>query len=174
MPAWQKSSSSSGDPSSDCIELAWGPSGSILCRESDTPDTVLTTAPIAWAALIRSTRIASFGPAEEAVIQAIADGILDRTGPTRSRTAAQTALIRTAPASPEGHVLSRALQELRIVREKPDARSPHPPAGADPGSPPDRPRPVGTVPAGRDGAAEGRGAHPRGTDGLTRPAPPVP
>ncbi|WP_432053087.1 DUF397 domain-containing protein [Streptomyces xiamenensis] len=49
-PTWQRSSYSSGDPSSDCIEVAHGPSGSRYLRESDDPGTVLVTTPARWAA----------------------------------------------------------------------------------------------------------------------------
>ncbi|WP_327355409.1 DUF397 domain-containing protein [Streptomyces sp. NBC_01304] len=51
---WQKSSFSSGDVNSDCVELATAQDGHILCRESDTPQAVLRTAPTAWAALIQA------------------------------------------------------------------------------------------------------------------------
>ncbi|WP_329145346.1 DUF397 domain-containing protein [Streptomyces niveus] len=39
---WQKSSFSGGDDNQDCIELAEA-DGQILLRESDAPDTVVTT-----------------------------------------------------------------------------------------------------------------------------------
>ncbi|GAA2065106.1 hypothetical protein GCM10009757_51390 [Streptomyces cheonanensis] len=50
---WQKSSYSSGDPSSDCLEVAHGPAGHLRFRESEDPGTVLLTTPARWAALLR-------------------------------------------------------------------------------------------------------------------------
>ncbi|MET8687388.1 DUF397 domain-containing protein [Streptomyces sp. NPDC004732] len=41
MPQWQKSSYSNGTDGADCLELARQP-GSLLLRESDEPDRVLT------------------------------------------------------------------------------------------------------------------------------------
>ncbi|MCA6091495.1 DUF397 domain-containing protein [Streptomyces sp. SCA3-4] len=42
-PKWQKSSYS--EAASSCLYLAAGTTGAIHLRESDTPDTVLTTTP---------------------------------------------------------------------------------------------------------------------------------
>ncbi|MFB7900320.1 DUF397 domain-containing protein [Streptomyces xiamenensis] len=53
-PTWQKSSYSSGDPSSDCLEVARGPANGLHFRESDDPGTVLVTTPARWAALLRA------------------------------------------------------------------------------------------------------------------------
>ncbi|MFE0132721.1 type II toxin-antitoxin system Phd/YefM family antitoxin [Streptomyces sp. NPDC059037] len=58
-------------------------------------------------------RILPPDPAEEAINHAVAEGIIDRADLARARTAAQTAKVRRAPASPEGDAASRALQELR-------------------------------------------------------------
>ncbi|MEV0370987.1 DUF397 domain-containing protein [Streptomyces sp. NPDC050636] len=40
MPSWQKSSYSSGNGSSNCVEVATGPDGVIHFRESDRPTDV--------------------------------------------------------------------------------------------------------------------------------------
>ncbi|MGI5376968.1 DUF397 domain-containing protein [Streptomyces sp. CA-251387] len=53
-PVWQKSSFS-GDAEADCVELA-SLQGSFLLRESDEPDTMITTTPTGLAALIRHLR----------------------------------------------------------------------------------------------------------------------
>lgn len=58
-------------------------------------------------------RILPPDPAEEAINQAVADGVIERADLARARTAAQTAKVRREPASPAGDVSSRALQELR-------------------------------------------------------------
>jgi len=58
-------------------------------------------------------RILPPDPAEEAINQAVEDGVIDRTDLARARTAAQTARIRRAPSSPDGDAASQALQELR-------------------------------------------------------------
>ncbi|MFE9763200.1 type II toxin-antitoxin system Phd/YefM family antitoxin [Streptomyces sp. NPDC005808] len=58
-------------------------------------------------------RILPPDPVEEAINQAVEDGVIDRADLTRARTAAQTAKIRRAPASPDGDVASQSLQELR-------------------------------------------------------------
>ncbi|MFE9649076.1 DUF397 domain-containing protein [Streptomyces sp. NPDC006365] len=49
---WQKSSFS-GDQA-NCLYVAATPTGTVHLRESDTPDTVLTTTPTTLAALIRT------------------------------------------------------------------------------------------------------------------------
>ncbi|GAA2624897.1 DUF397 domain-containing protein [Streptomyces vastus] len=49
---WQKSSFS-GDQA-NCLYVAATPTGTVHLRESDTPDTILTTTPTALAALIRT------------------------------------------------------------------------------------------------------------------------
>ncbi|MGW7295819.1 DUF397 domain-containing protein [Streptomyces xiamenensis] len=51
---WQKSTYSSGNPNSDCLEAARGPEGRLYLRESDDPDTVLVTTPARWSALLRA------------------------------------------------------------------------------------------------------------------------
>ncbi|MFI9464734.1 DUF397 domain-containing protein [Streptomyces xiamenensis] len=51
---WQKSTYSSGNPNSDCLEAARSPEGHLYLRESDDPDTVLVTTPARWAALLRA------------------------------------------------------------------------------------------------------------------------
>ncbi|MFC5800748.1 type II toxin-antitoxin system Phd/YefM family antitoxin [Streptomyces formicae] len=58
-------------------------------------------------------RIIPPDPVEEALNQAFTEGILDPAALTRARTATQTSRIPREPASPEGDVGSRALQELR-------------------------------------------------------------
>ena len=40
-PRWQKSSFSSSTPNGDCLELAAGPGGTVLLRESARPAAVL-------------------------------------------------------------------------------------------------------------------------------------
>ncbi|MGY0062402.1 DUF397 domain-containing protein [Streptomyces sp. LZ34] len=45
MPSWRKSSFSSGQISSDCLEVAASPHNRILLRESDDPTAVITTTP---------------------------------------------------------------------------------------------------------------------------------
>ncbi|MEX2983729.1 DUF397 domain-containing protein [Streptomyces sp. C36] len=50
LALWQKSTFSS-ETQGDCLELA-KPPGRILLRESDTPDTVITTSPAALRALL--------------------------------------------------------------------------------------------------------------------------
>lgn len=49
---WQKSSFSSGDPNSDCVEMAGTPDGGIRLRESEDPDTVLAGIPETYRALL--------------------------------------------------------------------------------------------------------------------------
>lgn len=51
-PSWQKSSFSSSDGTTNCIELAVTPAA-LLLRESDEPATVLITSPHRLAALLR-------------------------------------------------------------------------------------------------------------------------
>lgn len=58
-------------------------------------------------------RIIPPDPAEEALNQAIADGLIDPADLARARTAAQTVAIPAEPTSPAGDVASQALQELR-------------------------------------------------------------
>jgi hypothetical protein len=53
---WQKSSYSSGDPSSDCIEVAADSGGGVYVRESEDPSTALTTSPTRLAALLCALR----------------------------------------------------------------------------------------------------------------------
>ncbi|MEU6676963.1 DUF397 domain-containing protein [Streptomyces sp. NPDC046925] len=50
---WQKSSFSGG-PEGECLYIATAPDGTIRLRESDAPDTVLSTAPGPLAALLKS------------------------------------------------------------------------------------------------------------------------
>lgn len=52
--AWRKSSYSSGNPDSNCLEAMRTPEGDLRFRESDDPDTVLVTTPARWAALLRA------------------------------------------------------------------------------------------------------------------------
>jgi hypothetical protein len=49
---WQKSSFSGG-PEGNCVNVATAPDGTIRLRESDTPRTVITTAPEGLSALLR-------------------------------------------------------------------------------------------------------------------------
>ncbi|MER6959437.1 DUF397 domain-containing protein [Streptomyces sp. NPDC000618] len=51
---WQKSSYS-GD-SSNCVNIAASPTGTLHLRESDEPETVLTTTPARLQALIRGLK----------------------------------------------------------------------------------------------------------------------
>ncbi|GAA1931263.1 hypothetical protein GCM10009716_43130 [Streptomyces sodiiphilus] len=53
---WQKSSFSSSDPNQTCLEAATDPSGRLYFRESEDPETVLTTTPARLAALLHSLR----------------------------------------------------------------------------------------------------------------------
>ncbi|GAA1911682.1 hypothetical protein GCM10009716_22050 [Streptomyces sodiiphilus] len=57
-PHWQKSSFSGSDGSDNCLEAARGPAGSggLLLRESDRPETVLTTTPARLHALLDAAR----------------------------------------------------------------------------------------------------------------------
>ncbi|MFJ6833294.1 DUF397 domain-containing protein [Streptomyces sp. NPDC091209] len=52
--AWQKSSFS--PDGSDCVYVATTPTGTILLRESDAPETVLATGPRQLGALIAALR----------------------------------------------------------------------------------------------------------------------
>ncbi|MEV0261008.1 DUF397 domain-containing protein [Streptomyces sp. NPDC050617] len=58
--AWQKSSFSGADNNQNCVELAEC-SGVIKVRESDTPDTVLSTTPEKLRGLILSVKADAFG-----------------------------------------------------------------------------------------------------------------
>ncbi|MFF6997551.1 type II toxin-antitoxin system Phd/YefM family antitoxin [Streptomyces sp. NPDC008313] len=58
-------------------------------------------------------RIVPPDPAEEAINQAVADGLIDLTELSRARTAAQTARIKTTPPAPGESSPSQALAELR-------------------------------------------------------------
>ncbi|WP_406171863.1 DUF397 domain-containing protein [Streptomyces sp. NBC_00996] len=49
---WQKSTYSGG-PQGECVNVATAPDGTIRLRESDTPRTVIATAPEGLAALLR-------------------------------------------------------------------------------------------------------------------------
>lgn len=49
---WQKSSFSGG-AEGNCVNVALAPDGTIHLRESDEPDTILTTAPARLATLLR-------------------------------------------------------------------------------------------------------------------------
>ncbi|MFI7364650.1 type II toxin-antitoxin system Phd/YefM family antitoxin [Streptomyces sp. NPDC050149] len=62
-------------------------------------------------------RIVPPDPAEEAVNQAVADGLIDLTELSRARTAAQTARIRTAPATAADVPLTQSLEELREAQD---------------------------------------------------------
>jgi hypothetical protein len=53
---WQKSSYSSGNPDSNCVEVANGSDGVLYFRESDEPGAVLTSTPARLAALLRHVR----------------------------------------------------------------------------------------------------------------------
>lgn len=52
---WQKSSFSGG-PESNCLNLATAPDGTLRLRESDTPGTVISTAPTSLTALLSHLR----------------------------------------------------------------------------------------------------------------------
>ncbi|WP_406331627.1 DUF397 domain-containing protein [Streptomyces sp. NBC_00203] len=49
---WQKSTFSGG-PQGECVNVATAPDGTIRLRESDAPQTVITTAPQGLTALLR-------------------------------------------------------------------------------------------------------------------------
>ncbi|QLE72810.1 DUF397 domain-containing protein [Streptomyces rectiverticillatus] len=55
MIAWQKSSFSGSGPDNSCVEVA-AVGGLALIRESDEPDTVITTPPGSLRTLIRALR----------------------------------------------------------------------------------------------------------------------
>ncbi|MEV0279436.1 DUF397 domain-containing protein [Streptomyces sp. NPDC050610] len=57
---WQKSSFSGPDNNQSCVELA-AHDGVIKMRESDTPDTVLSTTPERLRGLILSVKADAFG-----------------------------------------------------------------------------------------------------------------
>jgi hypothetical protein len=50
--SWQKSSFSSGDPNTNCVELAAAPDGTLPLRESDEPAAILTASRPAIRALL--------------------------------------------------------------------------------------------------------------------------
>ncbi|WP_328495477.1 DUF397 domain-containing protein [Streptomyces sp. NBC_00414] len=52
---WQKSSFSGG-PEGNCLYIAAAPDGTLRLRESDTPDTILATAPQGLAGLLQHAR----------------------------------------------------------------------------------------------------------------------
>ncbi|WP_078610680.1 MULTISPECIES: DUF397 domain-containing protein [Streptomyces] len=60
MPSWRKSSFSSGQISSDCLEVAASPHNRIFLRESDDPTAVISTAPARWATFIRGVKRGDF------------------------------------------------------------------------------------------------------------------
>jgi hypothetical protein len=51
---WQKSTYSA--EAANCVYLAAGPTGTLHLRESDTPDTTLTTSPTALHTLVRTLK----------------------------------------------------------------------------------------------------------------------
>jgi hypothetical protein len=51
---WQKSTYSA--EAANCVYLAAGPTGTLHLRESDTPDTTLTTSPTALNTLVRTLK----------------------------------------------------------------------------------------------------------------------
>ncbi|MFB7900319.1 DUF397 domain-containing protein [Streptomyces xiamenensis] len=53
---WQKSSYSSGDPNTSCLETACSPEGRLYFRESDDPSVVLITNSTRLAALLQLAR----------------------------------------------------------------------------------------------------------------------
>ena len=55
---WPKSTFSGGTQGNDCVEVSVSTTG-VHIRESDTPDTVVTTTPIHLAALIRRVKTGS-------------------------------------------------------------------------------------------------------------------
>ncbi|MFG3252403.1 DUF397 domain-containing protein [Streptomyces sp. NPDC048172] len=61
-PTWQKSSFSSSNPNSDCVELAAGPGGTVLLRESDHPAAVLSGTPTAVRMLLTHLKSGAVGP----------------------------------------------------------------------------------------------------------------
>ncbi|MBD3003281.1 MULTISPECIES: DUF397 domain-containing protein [unclassified Streptomyces] len=56
---WRKSSYSADAPDNACVELARTPD-TVLLRESDEPQTVITTTPAALRALTRAVRAGRF------------------------------------------------------------------------------------------------------------------
>ncbi|MFD8162950.1 DUF397 domain-containing protein [Streptomyces malaysiensis] len=60
---WRKSSYSTENEESNCVELAQIPDAAILLRESDEPGTVIATTPAALRALTRAVRAGRFDQA---------------------------------------------------------------------------------------------------------------
>ncbi|MEV8405660.1 DUF397 domain-containing protein [Streptomyces niveus] len=56
---WQKSSFSGGDDNQNCVELAHT-DGQILMRESDVPDTIVTTSPEKLRAFLLGVKAGEF------------------------------------------------------------------------------------------------------------------
>lgn len=56
---WQKSSFSGADDSPNCVELARA-DGQILLRESDEPDTIVTTSPAKLRAFLLGVKAGEF------------------------------------------------------------------------------------------------------------------
>ncbi|MCP9208709.1 DUF397 domain-containing protein [Streptomyces cucumeris] len=57
---WRKSSYSTQGDGSSCVELASIPGGGVALRESDDPDTVLTTTPARLRALLDAVKAGAF------------------------------------------------------------------------------------------------------------------
>ncbi|MDQ1037725.1 hypothetical protein QFZ75_004141 [Streptomyces sp. V3I8] len=57
---WQKSTFSGG-PQGECVYMAAAPDGTIRLRESDAPDTVLSTGPQGLARLLHHVRSTTAG-----------------------------------------------------------------------------------------------------------------
>ncbi|MCM2419634.1 DUF397 domain-containing protein [Streptomyces sp. RKAG293] len=55
---WQKSSFSGGAQGNDCVEIGISPAGLHL-RESDSPDAVLTTTPVALGAFLHHIKVSA-------------------------------------------------------------------------------------------------------------------
>jgi hypothetical protein len=60
QPKWQKSSFSSGDGNSECLEVSRGEDGLVRIRESDEPDVVAVTTPAKWNAFIKGIKAGEF------------------------------------------------------------------------------------------------------------------
>ncbi|MFG2846798.1 DUF397 domain-containing protein [Kitasatospora sp. NPDC048296] len=58
VQSWQKSSFS-GD-TANCIYLAVAPDGSVKIRESDDPDTIITTTPDRFRAFLHGAKVGEF------------------------------------------------------------------------------------------------------------------
>ena len=56
---WRKSSFSTGD-APNCVELASDPIGTPRLRESDAPDAVIATTPVALRAFLRAAKAGEF------------------------------------------------------------------------------------------------------------------